>query len=330
MSLQIDQPAMAQSNSDSTYNLVIHGKTYTINYQITGGRVNNITGAEENSTLLVGLSSTANGTLTIELPRNVIDSKKQGINVDDTYQVFSDSHNAPSFDEIKNNTQVRVLSISFHNGDKRLGIVGTQLAPANTPQITASAPNNTTAPSNATAAPANVTSAKAPANVTAPVINTTASAAKASLSNVAVPKTIKAPLTTKPQHHLCIFGSVAICLNIAPSITPQITTSAPATIKARANVSAPPSLEELAGQNVTKAPTNITSAKAKMAPAITPQITTSAPATIKAPRSPSLEELAGENVTLPANVTSAKVPSNATTPSTNATEHIKNEPIPQP
>ena len=123
MSLQIDQPAMAHSNSDSTYNLVIHGKTYTINYQITGGRVNNIAGVEENTTLLVGLSSTANGTLTIELPRNVIDSKKQGINVDDTYQVFSDSHNAPSFDEIKNNTQVRVLSISFHNGDKRLGIV---------------------------------------------------------------------------------------------------------------------------------------------------------------------------------------------------------------
>ena len=67
-----------------------------------------------------------------------------------------------------------------------------------------------------------------------------------------------------------------------------------------------------------------------MAPANTPQITASAPATIKAPRSPSLEELAGENVTPPANVTSAKVPSNATAPSTNATEHIKNEPIPQP
>ena len=211
-----------------------------------------------------------------------------------------------------------------------LQMVQSQVAPAITPQITAITPATIKAPSNAIATPANVTSAKAPSNVTAPVINPTASAAKASLSNVTVPKTIKAPLTTMPQHHLCIFGSVAICLDIAPSITPQITTSAPATIKARANVSAPPSLEELAGQNVTKAPTNITSAKAKMAPAITPQITTSAPATIKAPRSPSLEELAGENVTAQANVTSAKVPSNVTTPSTNATEHINNEPIPQP
>ena len=55
MLLQVSPPTMAQSNSDSVYNLVIHGKIYTINYHITGGRVNNITGEKENSTLLVGL-----------------------------------------------------------------------------------------------------------------------------------------------------------------------------------------------------------------------------------------------------------------------------------
>jgi hypothetical protein len=187
MLLQIAQPATGQSNSDSTYNLVIHGKTYSINYQITGGRVNNITGEKENSTLLVGLSSTANGTLKIELPRNVIDSKKQGINVDDTYQVFSDSQNAPSFDEIKNNTQIRVLSISFHNGDKRIGIVGTQMAPAIMPQVTASAqstikaPSNVRGPSNITSAkaPSNITSAKAPSNITSAKAPSNITSAKA-------------------------------------------------------------------------------------------------------------------------------------------------------
>ena len=96
--------------------------------------------------------------MTIELPRNIIDSKKQGINVDDPYQVFSDGDYAPSFDEIKKNTQVRLLSISFHNGDERIGIVGTQMAPAVTPQITTSAADIIKDPSNATAVPTNVTS----------------------------------------------------------------------------------------------------------------------------------------------------------------------------
>jgi hypothetical protein len=67
---------------------------------------------------------------------------------------------------------------------------------------------------------------------------------------------------------------------------------------------------------------------------IRPQITTTAPATIKiranVSATPSLEELAGENVTAPTNVTSAKVPSNITAPSTNATEQIKKRPSPLP
>ena len=136
---------------------------------------------------------------------------------------------------------------------------------------------------------------------------------------------------SKSIHHLCIFGLVAICLDTTPVITPQISTNTSATTKAPASVSAPPSLEELAGENVTKAPANVTAAKAKMGPANIPQLSISTSATTKAPSPPSLEELAGQNVTAtPPQITNVtKTPANVTAPSTNATEHNKNEPIPQ-
>jgi hypothetical protein len=60
----------------STYNLTVGEKTYPIKYQIIGGKVNGVSIEKDKSTMLVNLSSTSNGKMIIELPRNVIDSKK--------------------------------------------------------------------------------------------------------------------------------------------------------------------------------------------------------------------------------------------------------------
>jgi hypothetical protein len=252
VSSQIAEPAMARFNTLSTYNLLIHDKTYTINYQIIGGRINSITGEKDNRTLSLGISSTSNGTLTIDLPRNVIDSKKQGANVDDTYAVFVDGQQAPTFDETKKNAQVRVLSVPFDNGTEQIEIVGTQMAPIAQPQIPISTPATTASVSpppsledlaggNVAKAPAksptNISSAKVPSNLTAALTNVTAPASvspppslgelagsnvsKGPGTNATAPAimkvtTPKAPITLNqvrtPQHHFCIFGSVEICV----------------------------------------------------------------------------------------------------------------------
>jgi hypothetical protein len=109
----------------STYNLTLGDKTYPIKYQITGGKVNGVSIEKDKSTMLVNLSSTSNGKLIIELPRNVIDSKKQG-NVDDNYAVFVDGQNTVA-NEITNNNQVRILEIDFDNGSQQLELSGTQI-----------------------------------------------------------------------------------------------------------------------------------------------------------------------------------------------------------
>jgi hypothetical protein len=244
------QTATAHSNSDTSYNMVvIHGKTFTISNQITGGRVNNITGEKDNRTLLVGILSKSNGTLTIEVPRNVIDSKKQGTNVDDPYTVFADDQYAQNFDEIKNSTKARVLSINFDNGTKQIEIVGSQMASAMPPQITRSTPVTIKVPANVTVPASQIT------NVTKTPVNVTATRAPINVTSGKVPANATAPSNS-------------------------IKVAAPR-LKTPANATSPPSLEELAGENATKAPINITGAAAQ--------------AHVSAP--PPLEELAGKNFT---------------------------------
>ncbi len=134
---------------------------YPLKYQIIGGKYLYREGQHHAS---VTVSSTSNGNLSFELPRNVIDSKKQG-NQDANFVVFQDGQFGSASDQLKTDAQVRVLSISFDNGTEQIEIAGTQLGPAITPQVTTSTPT-TINPANATKAPANVTAAKTSTNAT--------------------------------------------------------------------------------------------------------------------------------------------------------------------
>ena len=84
------RPTTAPSNS--TTNLKSGSKMYPLNYRITGSgnNFNSVSLEKDSSTLLLSLSSPSHGTLTIELPRNIIESKIQGTNHDQNYVVFED------------------------------------------------------------------------------------------------------------------------------------------------------------------------------------------------------------------------------------------------
>ena len=77
---------------------------------------------------MANISSQSNGRLTIELPRNSIDSTKQGTNADDTYAVFEDRQSIVA-EETTNNSQVRTLVIDFDKGPEKIEIVGTHVVP---------------------------------------------------------------------------------------------------------------------------------------------------------------------------------------------------------
>jgi hypothetical protein len=114
---------------NKTYSLNIGGKTYPIKYQITGNgnKLNNIIPQKDNATLLANIVSTSDGILTIELPRNIIDSKKQG-GTDDDYAASADGQDITA-NEIKNTNQVRTLAIDFDKGTNQIEVTGDHIVP---------------------------------------------------------------------------------------------------------------------------------------------------------------------------------------------------------
>ena len=116
-------------DGNNVYDLNIFNKTYPIKYQITGSgnKVGNISAEADNATLLVNVLSQSNGRLSIELPRNIIDSKKQG-DVDDRYIIFQDGQ-VSSPEEIKTDNQTRTLAIDFDKGTGQIEIAGSKILP---------------------------------------------------------------------------------------------------------------------------------------------------------------------------------------------------------
>ena len=122
-----DQQREAAGNDIDTLNLTIGTNTYPITYNMTGGEVDNITAMQQNSTLIVDLATNDDGALTIQLPRNITDSKSPQ-NEDEDYIVFVDGIQTDIEEETSNN-QTRTLSIDFENGAEQIEISGTRIVP---------------------------------------------------------------------------------------------------------------------------------------------------------------------------------------------------------
>jgi plastocyanin len=120
-------PMGVAANPVKTYNLGIGNKQYKIPYQIIGGKLDTVNAQGNNSTLVFNISTTSDGKLTLDLPRKIIDSKKQG-GIDEGYAVFVDGQNV-NYDQIKNNTESRTLSIDLPKGASRIDIAGTHIVP---------------------------------------------------------------------------------------------------------------------------------------------------------------------------------------------------------
>jgi hypothetical protein len=107
-------------------NLVIKDKTFPIKYNITNGKLLGIIGDKDKTTLVLLLGSSAdNGKLTVELPRNVIDSKGQG-NTDTKFNIKIDNKDV-DYKEVGTNLNARILQIDFAKNDRMMEITGTEM-----------------------------------------------------------------------------------------------------------------------------------------------------------------------------------------------------------
>jgi len=107
-------------------NLMVKDKTFPIKYNITNGKLLGIVADKDKTTLVLLLGGTLdNGKLTIELPRNVIDSKSQG-NTDTKYNVRIDNKGV-DYKEAAANLNARILQIDFGKNDRMMEISGTKM-----------------------------------------------------------------------------------------------------------------------------------------------------------------------------------------------------------
>jgi len=77
--------------------------------------------------LIVTVNSTSDGTVTLQLPRNLIDAKTNS-GQDDSFIILIDGAEVKTESESANN-EYRTIAIKFLQGDKDIEIIGTQIVP---------------------------------------------------------------------------------------------------------------------------------------------------------------------------------------------------------
>ena len=100
--------------------------TSTISYQSTGGQILGASVNPSTFSLKINLKANTAGTVSIQIPRNMIDAKKLD-GSDDTYIVTADKSMAP-FNETKTSLS-RTLVISFPANTNEISIYGTTVIP---------------------------------------------------------------------------------------------------------------------------------------------------------------------------------------------------------
>ena len=111
------------SVSDNTVS--IEGSDELIGYKITGGKLVNLMPDVDANSLIVTIEATNDGSLTLTIPRSVMDAKFNG--EDDEFFVLVDGEEV-DFEETKTASD-RTLTIQFPAGAEEIEIIGTFVVP---------------------------------------------------------------------------------------------------------------------------------------------------------------------------------------------------------
>ncbi len=103
----------------------VQGSSDLIGYEITGGKLLSIMPDVDANSLIVSISATSDGSLTLTIPRSVLDATIGG--EDDDFFVLIDGEEV-DFDETVTSTD-RVLTIAFPVGAEEIEIIGTFVVP---------------------------------------------------------------------------------------------------------------------------------------------------------------------------------------------------------
>ena len=105
--------------------MTVSGTEFMVGYKITGGKLLSITPDVDANSLLISIDATNDGSITITLPRELIDAKIG--DADDDFFVLVDGEEV-DFDETTTSKD-RTLTIMFPAGAEEIEIIGTFVVP---------------------------------------------------------------------------------------------------------------------------------------------------------------------------------------------------------
>jgi hypothetical protein len=118
-------PSFAQTSQQFAVKDTKSGKSFTVNYNIKGGIIDDILISHQDTSLVIALNSSSDGNLTVTMPRALIDAKL-GTN-DDDFFVLVDGADT-DFHETKT-TADRTITVSFPESTNQIEVIGTQVVP---------------------------------------------------------------------------------------------------------------------------------------------------------------------------------------------------------
>ena len=101
--------------------------TFDVEYTIRGGTIKDIIVDEDIFGLIIRIESNATGSITVDLPREVIDAKKSD-GADDVYIILIDGIEVPH-QESQAGGNSRTITIEFEEEDSNIEIIGTFVIP---------------------------------------------------------------------------------------------------------------------------------------------------------------------------------------------------------
>jgi outer membrane protein assembly factor BamB len=113
-----------QEPGSSIYRLEVEGSevSYPIAYRIEGGNITGMSIDKDSKSLDIAITAAQEGTLTVRLPRSVIDSWES------SYQVYVDGE-AADFEETEADAELRTLAIPFSGSSEHVKVSGTYVVP---------------------------------------------------------------------------------------------------------------------------------------------------------------------------------------------------------
>ncbi len=102
-------------------------QTFNVNYTISGGTVKTMTIDVQSLSVIVSVNSTSDGSITLQLPRNLIDAKTSS-GQDDAFIVLIDGAEVKPQSESSDNN-FRNITVQFLQGDQDMEVIGTQIVP---------------------------------------------------------------------------------------------------------------------------------------------------------------------------------------------------------